>query len=136
MTIVAISINAPAQAQADDSVPFSLSVKNTHPDGQGHSFYVEAWAPDQAPTSKIIDDPFMWAWAGGTIDYTKSFIMPNQEAEIFVWVQWWNGSGWDFAGTDLRKVSLGVAPPPPPPPPPPPTEPQFRGFAVEEYIRG
>jgi len=83
-----ITIDAPSDAAPGETVNFSVTVKNTNTQDP-RVFETECWAPDQAPVNKVIEiipgDLFQ---PGESKTYHGSFVMPNMDAEIFVWITW------------------------------------------------
>ena len=108
-----ITIDAPSSAAAGETVNFSVTVKNTHLQYY-RIFEIECWAPDQLPEHKVIEirpgerfDP------GESKTYPASFVMPNKNAEIFVWITWFYFPQYIDDNWALQVVGVTTGPPPP-----------------------
>jgi hypothetical protein len=116
-----ITITAPDTAEEGDTVQFSVAVKNISSIIQ--KFTMECWAPDQAPANKKYD-VIATIPPGSTVAWPPAtFVMPDYDAEIFVWVERWTGSDYTYDTALIKKVLLVTIGPP-----------EFQGFAIKEYI--
>ena len=115
-----ITITAPDTAEEGSVVQFSVALKNISTSTQ--KFRMECWAPDQNPENKKFDVEATIPPGSITAWPPATFVMPDYDAEIFVWVERWISSGYTFDTTLLKTVELSTVGPP-----------EFRGFAINQY---
>lgn len=109
-----ITITAPDSAKAGTTVDFSVGIKNviTTPGIIAWEFRVSCWAPDQMPESQLLDNDRVVIDVGDTKTYPLSFVMPEADAQIFVWVErlLFKGPGeppeWPYDNSALKDVLL------------------------------
>ena len=114
-------IIVPTLAASGDLVTVQVRVRNLHTTaiyiavtGQYDSVDIP-FSPDYATVG-----------AGATYSFTSSFTMPNNDVRLRAWSWYWTGTEWaqdDYAYADIELLEVVVP------------EPEFRGFAINEYVK-
>jgi len=99
-----IQIVSDFEASAGEEMLYQVGIQNKN--NVGYYYKVEIWAPDQTPENKVVTDVNRWIGAGQWHSYSRSFIMPNKDAEIFVWVEVWRNDEWNYDNSALKTITL------------------------------
>lgn len=108
MAFTSISITAPSSAKSGDTVDFTVRVHNN--DSKGHSFRIDVYFPTFG--ARILNDEYEWMWQDGHSGdeevYNLSGIMPDEDAEILVYV-YYNAGGWEYDNYKKKDIAMSGA---------------------------
>lgn len=109
--MASIAIDVPSSAEEGEVVPVSVRVTSTV--DYHATFKTEIYAvPDFYP-QYIIGSIEQSIMGGSSATYPVSFIMPDCNITVFVWVERWAWDHWDFAGSASKVVTFVPTEPPP-----------------------
>lgn len=98
-----LTISAPSSAPAGTSVSVPVAIKNISSSEQ--VFRIEFWILSQT-SEKQLGTKSCTLLGGASKTYTLNFTMPNSEAQVFVWVERWNGSSWSYDTSKTETISI------------------------------
>lgn len=113
-----VKIDAPASAQAGETVIVDVSVKNI----SGTDKYI-------AVTGQLDSTGLSWQFdyllvsPGQTVVMRGWFTMPNNAVRVNLWSWWWDGSNWVVDDMASVNIALGAV------------TPQFQGFGIADYSK-
>lgn len=112
-----IQIVCDAEAQLGATVAYQVGLHNI--DTVQHTYHFEIYCPDTL--HKILDRPAGLLNPNQWYSFSSTFVMPNRDAQIFVWVEVLIGGEYDYDTSHSRWILLSA---------PSPTEPHFRYLSV------